>query len=193
MNRKPFYILAIVVLLLATFTAGQIQPARNADAQIGSGIGNFDINGPVRINGSVTILDDLSVADQFSAADFAASDDLSITDDTTVGGDLWVGAWIAVTPVATATVTSGGTLAPAGSLQPISSSGTVGFGAISGCTGDGSNSGRQLTVYNGANQTITITETGNLVQAGNAALGQHDNISYVCRGTQWVETARVNN
>jgi hypothetical protein len=126
--RKLIFSLVVLVVLLAGFGIGQVQPAQDASAQIGSGIGNFDIAGPVIVHGSVTIADggdltlsdDVTVVDQFTSADVTATDDVVVTDDLSLGGDL------AVSRQTTVTVTSGGSIATGGRYVQL----TGGYSAV---------------------------------------------------------------
>jgi hypothetical protein len=195
--RKLIFSLVVLVVLLAGFGIGQVQPAQDASAQIGSGIGNFDIAGPVIVHGSVTIADggdltlsdDVTVVDQFTSADVTATDDVVVTDDLSLGGDL------AVSRQTTVTVTSGGSIATGGRyVQLTGGYSAVGTSTVAGCTA-GDTYGKIVTFINVGSNSIVLTDTGTLVLSGNSTLGQWDSITLQCHtGTgAWIEVAETNN
>lgn len=108
--------------------------------------------------------------------------DLNVTDDATISSTLVYSQQTALT------VTDGGTITPTGTYQLLTAAGAVGASVSTSCT-----AGSIFHFENTANQTITITDTGNIVLAGNAALGQYDTLTVICDGTRVVELARANN
>lgn len=88
------------------------------------------------------------------------------------------------------TVTDGSVITPTGSFQPITAAGTVGA-TLGGCSS--TNNGQVTRFVNTVNQTITITDTGNTVLAGNFAMGQYDALTTYCDGTRQIEVGRSNN
>ena len=90
-------------------------------------------------------------------------------------------------PGAAISVTDGGTITPTTAIQELTAAGNVGAG-LAAC-GDG----QVLTLVNLSNVTITITDTGTIRLAGNAALGQWDSLTVVGSGVTCVEVARANN
>lgn len=124
--------------------------------------------------------------------------DLTVGDDVTVTGDVTADG-LTLTSVGTIdtlrlsaataiSVTQGLTITPAGSYQPLESAGTVSTGAITAGT-----AGDVLTLVNGTNTTITISDTGTLKLSGNIALGQYDSLVLISDGTNWVQLATTNN
>lgn len=123
-----------------------------------------------------------------ASGDITAGDDLTVSDDLTVGDDTALGGHLAHTPGTTIVVTNGGTITPVSAHVPLSSTGSVGTASIAGPT-----AGRVIFLVNLANTTITLTDTGTLKLAGNAALGQYDTLTLRGDGTNWIEAARSNN
>lgn len=148
-----------------------------ADAQIGSGIGNFDIQGPVIVKTDVTVNDQLDVLGDATFSDQAAFE----TD-------------IYSTAQSTATLTSGGTLTPSSNYVRVSAAGNVGLSSIAGCSA-GAEYSKILHIINMANVTITFTDTSSLKLSGNAALGQYDSLVLRCDNGHgyWVQMAKTDN
>lgn len=90
-------------------------------------------------------------------------------------------------PGAAISVTDGSTITPTTAIQELTAAGNVGA-ALAAC-GDG----QVLTLLNLSNVTITITDTGSIRLAGNAALGQYDSLTVVGSGVTCIEVARANN
>jgi len=53
--------------------------------------------------------------------------------------------------------------------------------------------GTLLILTNVSTNTITFTETGTLISAGNLVLGQNDNVTLKSDGTNWTQIAAANN
>lgn len=87
-------------------------------------------------------------------------------------------------------VTMNGTVNPTGTNQIISATGTV---ATSGANITVKPSGSILILRNAGSNTITFTETGTLVSAGNVALGTLDSATFVSNGTNWYQVGASNN
>lgn len=117
-----------------------------------------------------------------------ASNDITALDDTTVGDDLSVGGWINGNAAPVLTITAGGTITPTGTYQRITAAAARGTSSVTGHA-----AGRILYVVNIGSNTITLTDTGTLKLAGNAALGQYDTILLQSDGTNWIELGRANN
>ena len=154
-----------------------------ADAQIGSGIGNFDIQGPVIVKTDVQINDQLTVIGATSL-----QGDTVFTDQAAFETDIYS------TAQSTATLTSGGTLTPSSNYVRISAAGNVGLSTIDGCTAGASYS-KILHIINMANVTITFTDTSSLKLSGNAALGQYDSLVLRCDNGHgnWIQMAKTDN
>jgi hypothetical protein len=121
------------------------------------------------------------------AGDVTTGDDVIATGDVTAGDHLIAGDFLRLTAATSITVTNGGTLTPTGSYQPITAAGTSGISLGTGAAGN------YACIVNASAQTITITDTGTFVGAGNAALGQNDSVCAIFDGTNWVEVSRANN
>lgn len=101
-----------------------------------------------------------------------------------------VGTFLQPVKQSNVTVTDGSVIVPTGSYQPLTSAANTGTAAIATPTSSVNNAVYLVNV--GAN-TITLTDTGTLKLAGNAALGVTDGILLVFDGTNWVEITRANN
>ncbi len=119
--------------------------------------------------------------------------DVRMLSDLTVRGDLDVAGTVSagllkadVQP--TITVGMNGYITPTGTFQPITSAGNVGTSNLALAQ-----AGELLILVNAGANTITLTDTGTLKFAGNAALGQADSLTLISDGTAWVEMARSNN
>ena len=189
MKKYILSAVSVVVILITSLVVGINYGAPGtADAQIGSGLGNFDIAGPVIVKTDVTVNDDLTTEDLF------VTDDSAFSDDVTITGDLFNETFNWVTAQSTATVTAGGTVAPTTSYVRLSSAGNVGTSSISGCTAGDSYS-KLVTLINMANTTITFTDTGTLKLSGNIALGQYDSLVIRCDNGHgnWIQLSTANN
>lgn len=93
-------------------------------------------------------------------------------------------------PRTTIVVTNDGTVLPTGTYQPISSTAAVG---TSGANITVRPAGTMLVLLNVGAQTITFTETGTLVSAGNIALGANDSATLLSNGTNWYQIGASNN
>lgn len=113
--------------------------------------------------------------------------DLSVADDLTVLGDVIVGANL-FTARATQAVTMNGWITPTAALMQLSAAGTVNTSRI--LTGT---AGQRLTLLNGVNQSIVLSDTGWLKLSGNITLGQYDTLELVSDGSNWVQVATSNN
>ncbi len=113
--------------------------------------------------------------------DVSVSDDLTVIGDAIVGGTLW-------TARGTQTVIADGWITPTATFMQLSAAGAVSTGNI--LTGT---VGQRLTLLNGVNQTITISDTGWLKLSGNIALGQYDTLELISDGSNWIQLATSNN
>lgn len=110
--------------------------------------------------------------------------------DVYAGRDLFVGGFATLEPQATATITNGGWLTPTATLVPLTAQEGVG---MSGANIAVQPAGTLLMLLNVGANTITFTETGTLVSAGNIALGAGDSATLVSNGTNWYQTGASNN
>ena len=141
--------------------------------------------------GNATIGADLAVTDDVTADGITAAS-LNLTGNATADNVI-AGGYIAgqgalyLIPGASITVTDGGTITPTTAVQELTAAGNV--GADLAACGDG----QVQTFVNLSNVTITITDTGTVHLAGNAALGQYDSLTVVGSGVRCIEVARANN
>lgn len=90
-------------------------------------------------------------------------------------------------PRAAITVGNGATVNATGTYQRLTAAGGVGASlAIKPA-------GTLLVLVNVGSNTITFTETGTLISAGNIALGQNDSATLISDGTNWFQIAASNN
>lgn len=88
------------------------------------------------------------------------------------------------------TVTMNGNVNPTGTYQRLTAAGAVG---TSGANLVVKPAGTLLILVNTGSNTITFTETGTLISAGNIALGAGDSATLVSDGTNWTQIAASNN
>ena len=175
MRRLTGLMTVFVVLALSLY--GVMAIATPSAAQSGtSNFTNIKASGDITAGDDLIATDDATIGDALTAADATFSDDL-----TTV--DLFASKKTVVV------VTSGGTLTPTGMYQPISSTTAVGTSSIAGVA----TAGRVLVIVNVGSQTVTFTDTSTLKLAGNAALGQYDNLTLLGDGTNWIQVAKTDN
>lgn len=93
-------------------------------------------------------------------------------------------------PRTTMVLTSGSTVNASGTNQPISSTAAI---FTSGALITVKPAGSLLILTNVGSQSITFTETGTLISAGNLVLGQHDSATLLSNGTNWRQIAASNN
>ena len=102
-------------------------------------------------------------------------------------GTLTIGTFVNFTEQFDApTVTNGSTITMTTSFVPLTAAGAVGTSAIVGCE----TSGRLSFLYNTADQTITLTDTGTLLLAGNFGMTQYDMLILLGDGESCVEVSR---
>ena len=161
--------LLLSALLTGTLTAQVRQPFEWIQAR------RLSVETTAAIGGNLTA----------AAANFTGN----VTTDGTfsVGGTIGGQGGLSLIPGTAISVTDGSTITPTTAIQELTSAGNVGA-ALAAC-GDG----QVLTLVNLSNTTITITDTGNIRLAGNAALGQWDSLTVVGSGVTCVEVARANN
>lgn len=110
--------------------------------------------------------------------------------DVQAGVDTAFGGLVELTPSDSIAVTDGGYVTPTSSFQPLTSSGNVG---TSGAYIAVLPAGTVLVLANLGSNTITFTETGTLVSAGNIALGANDSATLISNGTNWYQIGASNN
>lgn len=87
-------------------------------------------------------------------------------------------------------VVDNGTINATGVNQPITSTGNVG---TSGASLVVEPEGTFLVLRNIGAGTITLTETGTLISAGNIVLGPNDAATLISDGTNWIQIGSSNN
>jgi hypothetical protein len=158
-------------------------------AQGGSGIGWYDIPGDVRIAGQVVVTNATGVTstDFTSRDDVTVGDDLNVTDDTILTGDLTVGGTTVMDVDGPTTVTTDGTInCSTGGLHLLSAAGNVQTSLVTTTSVEGV----ECILLNEANVTITLTDTGALLLAGNAAITQYDTLCLVSANSVWHQTCK---
>lgn len=110
--------------------------------------------------------------------------------DVHVGGDVLTDGFVVARPAPLTVLANGDLFTPTATLHPISS--TVAAG-VSGADIALQPAGTLLILLNVGSQTITFTETGTLISAGNIALGAGDSATLISSGTDWVQVAGSNN
>lgn len=88
------------------------------------------------------------------------------------------------------TVTNGGTVNPTGTYTQLTAASAVG---TSGAAITVKPAGTILVLVNMGSNTITFTETGTLISAGNIVLGTLDTATLVSNGTNYYQIAASNN
>lgn len=87
-------------------------------------------------------------------------------------------------------LTMNASLNPTGSFQQVESAGAV---SVSGASITVKPAGTILVLANIGANTITFTETGTLISAGNIALGANDSATLISDGTNWRQIGASNN
>lgn len=169
--------LAVLLSLLlgGSLTAQVRQPFEWIQARRLSVETTAAIGGNTSVGGSLTA----------GAANFTGN----VTTDGTFSADGTISGQggLSLIPGTAITVTDGSTITPTTAIQELTAAGNVGA-ALAAC-GDG----QVQTFVNLSNVTITITDTGTIHLAGNAALGQYDSLTVVGSGVRCIEIARANN
>jgi hypothetical protein len=180
---KRLYKLYLAIVLAACLAGTGV-----AYAQIGGGVGWFNIvqdvmvSGSMQVNNDLAVMDDATFTDQLSSADLTASDDVVVGDDLTVADDATIGSDLTVSPGTTETIGFDEQIDPTGTYHRITSSAARGTDNIAiGTAGD------VLILHNVGAQTITLTDTGTLLLSGNAALSANDMIWLISTGVAWVQ------
>lgn len=106
-------------------------------------------------------------------------------------GTVRVGAFYRAYPRTAITVTMNGWLTPTGTYQRIRN--TSGAVATSGAKIAVMPLGTILILVNSGSNSITFTETGTLVSAGNIVLGANDSVQLISDGTNYTAIGASNN
>ncbi len=176
MRRLSFApLLAGILTIALLFILAQYQMS---EAQ--SGVSNFDT---VVASGDVIVVDDLTVGD-----DVAIGGMVTVDGNLSAGGNLQAAGFLRAAANTAISVTQGMTITPTGTFQALTAADDVSTGAIAaGAPGD------LLILFNEADLTITISDTGTLKLSGNAVLAQYDSITLISTGTDWIELAQADN
>ena len=179
MLRKHIPILiTALVLLLAT--------GSYALAQVGGGVGWYNIIQNVMISGDLQVVDDLTVTDDTTFGDdILVTGSLSVTENTTLGTDVLVDNHTRFTKQTRIVVTDGSTITPLGTYTPISATATTGTSSITA----GLIAGQLLILHNIGTATITLTDTGTLHLTGNGTLTADDSTILIWDGSAWQQLA----
>lgn len=200
--RKVLYALTALVVLLAGVVIGQAQPVQDVAAQVGSGIGNYDIVGNVLIHGNITLVDgaDLvlsSGSDLTNAGAVTNNGAVTFNSTVTTNGSLINVGLVGASRQSTVTVTSGGTVAVTSGFVPLAGAyNTVGTSTVTGCSaGTLASIAPYVVLYNTGTNSVVFTDTGTLKLSGNATLGQTDTLMLKCdTGTgNWLQVGKVDN
>jgi hypothetical protein len=176
---KRLYKLYIAIVLAAVLAGTGV-----AYAQIGGGVGWFNIVQDVMIAGNLQVngASGVTAPDVTTTDDVVVGDDLTVTDDASVGDDLTVVSDLTLSPTTTETIGFDEQIDPTGTYHRITSSAARGTDNIAiGTAGD------VLILHNVGAQTITLTDTGTLLLSGNAALSANDMIWLISTGVAWVQ------
>jgi hypothetical protein len=106
-------------------------------------------------------------------------------------GSVRVGAFYRAYPRTAITVTMNGWLTPTGTYQRIRN--TSGAVATSGAKIAVKPAGTVLILVNSGSNSITFTETGTLISAGNIVLGANDSATLMSDGTSYYQVGASNN
>ncbi|MFN8468597.1 MAG: hypothetical protein U0X20_23765 [Caldilineaceae bacterium] len=168
--------IALVLLLLAAGAVGVSAQAGWLDFwQPVRFRGNTDTYGTTLQRGAVTMSDNLTVTGIATMANMTSTGTVAET-------------FLRLNPGTTQVLTFDSTLTPLASNQPISAAGNIGTSSIISKP-----AGTILRIVNVSNTTITFTDTGSLLLAGNVALGQNDTLMLLSDGTNWLQMGTSNN
>lgn len=175
MMRRPITTGAIVftVLIAFAFLLGsnpQVEAAQPQPQEQTGPVGVYEFETRVRFARDVRMLSDLTVRGDLNVAGTVSAGLLKADAQPTL------------------TVAMNGYITPTGTFQPISSAAAVGTSNLALAS-----AGELLVLVNAGANTITLTDTGTLKLAGNAAIGTADSLTLISDGTAWVEMARSNN
>ena len=178
----PVLFVALVLLMLfgGVFNAPAL--AQSARQQFEWVIAKrLTVDTTAAIGGNTTVGGALTGA----AANFTGN----VTTDGTLSadGDITGQDGLFLIPGTAISVTDGGTITPTTAVQELTAAGNVGA-ALAACA-----DGQVQTLVNLSNVTVTITDTGGIKLAGNAALGQYDSLTVIGSGVTCIELARANN
>jgi hypothetical protein len=178
-------LLAIAVVGLG-ITYSVVTSNPSALAQIGGGVGWFNIVQDVMISGDLQVNDDTAMMSDLSvAADLLVSDGLSVTGNSTLSGSVLVDDHLRITEKTRVVVTDGSTITPLGTFTPISATATTGTSSIAA----GLIAGQLLILHNIGSATITLTDTGTLHLTGNGTLTADDSTILIWDGAAWNQLA----
>lgn len=176
-NKSLLALLFTLVLFLSSYAVMEAQTIRQNFEWIIAKRITVTLNGITVQRGGVTVsAGDVAVTEGVTAADVTVADDLTTAD-------------LYLTRQSSQTITFGGTITPTGAYHQITAAAARGTSSVAGV----STAGRVVTIVNAGSQTITLTDTGTLKLAGNAALGQYDSITLLSDGTNWIQVSKADN
>ena len=187
MSRTRRTILALAIALL--LTTGVVTAASNAQS-ISRFVSIFTRT--IIVDTKAEVWGDLLVSGDATLHDTAVQELTAVEvfgGRVEVAGEVEAG-YLTFGSGAVISVTNGLTITAQGVGVPLESAGNVGTSNI---VTTNASAGSVIVLWNTANTTITITDTGHLVLAGNAALGQYDTLMLMYDGARWVELSRSNN
>jgi hypothetical protein len=175
------------VLLLLTLTIAPAVAQRSwleldNDLRV---FGRMLVHGNTILEGTLTTLEDLIVGGDLDVTgELNLTEDLNLTGDLVIDGVIYGGSRAVSGPV---TVTSGGSIdCSAGGLVLLTAAGAVGTATVVTTSVEGV----ECFLLNEANQTITLTDTGVLLLAGNAAVTQYDTLCLISANSVWHQTCK---
>jgi hypothetical protein len=182
---KPVVFALLLVVLLAVGVNAQTFYTSLDDVWMNSLI----VNKTATIGGATSIAGALSVTGAFNATGNSSTNGtFSATSNMSTGGKMTAGTFYVATNQGNATITEGLTFTPTGTMQGLTAAGSVSTGWMTVL-----GAGTQVTLINFGSNTITLTETAQLVTSGNIALGQYDNASFISDGSRWILLSTTNN
>lgn len=183
-NRAIWSVVLALALTLTGYVALEAQTIKQNFEWIIAKRITVSLNGITVQRGGVTVTDGgITVADDdVTVTDGVTADDVTVADDLTTA-DLYL------TQQSSQTIIYGGTITPTGAYHQITATAARGTSSVAVV----GKAGRVVTLINVGSNTITLTDTGTLKLAGNAALGQYDNITLLNDGTNWIQVSKADN
>ena len=123
------------------------------------------------------------------AGDITATGNLAAYGSLTAAGNLIAAGSVIPAPQAPISVTNGAPITPTGAYQPLESAGTV----TPTLATAGYAPGALLTLVNTSDTLINLADAETLKLAAAAALGQHDTLTLLFDGDNWIEISRADN
>lgn len=115
---------------------------------------------------------------------------ISASRDVYAGGNVQLDGFLTLVPATALTVTNNALITPSTTLMPLVAAASVGLSGTNIAVMD---AGTLLVLHNTGSNTITFTETGTLISAGNIVLGPEDTAILGSDGANWVQLSGSNN